>query len=214
MLSLKMWYCSNNMAETPQTHTDTEFDPSAGNPFVGRAAEASRRTVVEDSNRPASPDHADDADLTGVGTLGNAIKKHPIPAVATAVLLGAAGDAVLGDPIGTQIENLTTPDSIVAVEPVVDDGHGLIAAANLTKDALFLDAKITDPSKVDFASLDDVLHQVPAGTTRFNLELVDQGRTYTFKLAPEASKEVPSPTQPSIDVQLPTVPNTGTDLNK
>lgn len=35
----------------------------------------------------------------------------------------------------------------------------------------------------------------------------------TSKPSPSPS-EIPSPTQPSIDVQLPTVPNTGTDLNK
>jgi len=161
MLTLKMWYCINNMTETPQTPTDPDQQ------LLSSAADASKN--LEAGYTPALPAEAGNQDKMTVRQMWQDLTPKE------------------------RRTGLIRAGTAVGVVAAIAGGGAALSqhADNIYKNTI----QQPDPF---------IPHDFENGPTP---------PTETAKPSPNPS-EIPSPTQPSIDVQLGTVPNDGTDLDK
>ncbi|MDB5161681.1 MAG: hypothetical protein JWM52_189 [Candidatus Saccharibacteria bacterium] len=169
---------------TESSNRSTEGESFDDIPLAGSTPREQARAERDARITDTTPNDTDDIVPIGAGIMRSLLstaKEHPALTAATGLLAGGAADAFFGDPIGTAFENSTSTDKIVAVGYAYDTGKGLSSALDTSIEDIISHSGIDDRHSI-FYDKEQILADIPDGSTNFKIKLVDEGRTNKIEL--------------------------------
>lgn len=185
-----LWYGRGIMSEETNTQENNEFDPSAGNPFVGEAGKIAERTFVNET--PVE----EVEEVEKVAKRPKSIGGKVVAASLAGVLTVGAG-VVLNETVGGEIRDAITPDKIIASTSItLNQGETPLDLVEESARSLVENTPNVDPASVDFGELYDLTikaadqaKQLTGETslqpgTDFSIVLSDTGDGHHFTVSP------------------------------